>query len=154
MPMITLEIASPDRPDARQLIQELDDYLSGLYPADSNHILDIPALMQPSVRFLLAFADGQSVGCGAVRFMHDYAEIKRMYVRPGGRGLGIGWRLLARLEDIASGQGIATMRLETGIHQPAAIRLYERHGYTKCGPFGDYAADPLSLFYEKQLEVG
>ncbi len=47
--------------------------------------------------------------------------------------------------------GVHSLKLETGIHQPEAIGLYERFGFVRCEPFGDYAPDPLSLFMEKPL---
>lgn len=67
------------------------------------------------------------------------------------RGLKLGRRLLAALEAHAAGLGRRCLRLETGIHQPAAIGLYRAAGYAGCGPFGNYAPDPLSLFMEKTL---
>jgi ribosomal protein S18 acetylase RimI-like enzyme len=72
-------------------------------------------------------------------------------VRPPFRGLGYGKVLLDHLADHARIAGIALLRLETGIHQLAAIRLYERWGFRRIGPFGDYVDDPLSLFYEKRI---
>ncbi len=74
-----------------------------------------------------------------------------MYVRPQFRGLGYGKLLLDRLADHARAAGIALLRLETGIHQLAAIRLYERMGFQRIGPFGDYQDDPLSHFFEKRI---
>ena len=72
-----------------------------------------------------------------------------MYVRPRYRGLGFGKLLLNHLEEYVRQQGIGLVRLETGIHQTAAIQLYERTGYERIGPFGPYKDDPLSVFYEK-----
>jgi putative acetyltransferase len=58
---------------------------------------------------------------------------------------------LSRLEELAIESGYATVRLETGVYQPEAIKLYERKGFVRRGPFGEYTDDPLSLCYEKQL---
>jgi putative acetyltransferase len=63
----------------------------------------------------------------------------------------VGERLLAELERRARVDGLLVLRLETGVRQPAAVRLYERAGYARRGPFGDYSDDPLSLFMEKRL---
>jgi putative acetyltransferase len=74
-----------------------------------------------------------------------------MYIERTSRGLGIGRRLLARIESCATENGLAVLRLETGIRQPEAISLYQSSGYVEIEPFGDYRADPLSLFMEKRL---
>jgi putative acetyltransferase len=59
--------------------------------------------------------------------------------------------LLEHLEDYTRDQQIGLLRLETGIHQHAAIGLYERMGYQPIPPFGAYREDPNSLFFEKQI---
>jgi putative acetyltransferase len=152
MPDITIRIEHPDQPDIRSLIEALDAYLSALYPAESNHLLDIDALAKPDCRFAAARTGGRIAGCGALRLdPAGYGELKRMYVRPEVRGLGLGRRLLAFLESVAMKEGLDRLCLETGIHQPEAIALYRRAGYVERGPFGSYAPDPLSLFMEKRL---
>ena len=74
-----------------------------------------------------------------------------MYVRPQFRGLGFAKLLLNHLADYARSRGVRLLRLETGIHQHAAIGLYERAGFHSIRPFGDYKDDPLSRFYEKRI---
>ena len=74
-----------------------------------------------------------------------------MYVRSRFRGLGYGKLLVDHLADHARAHGVGLLRLETGIHQTAAIRLYEGLGFQRIPPFGDYIDDPLSLFYEKRI---
>lgn len=151
MPDITIEITSPNRPDAITLIQELDDHLKRRYPAESTHLLDINALMQPNITFVLALSNGEAIGCGALRREDGYAEVKRMYVKPSQRGLGVGYKILSRLEELAIESGYTIARLETGVYQPEAIKLYERKGFVRRSPFGEYTDDPLSLCYEKKL---
>lgn len=149
---ITIEIAQPNRPDAVALIQALDDELiSKEYPRESSHRLNIEALMQPNITFVLAFSEGEAVGCGAVRFEEDYAEVKRMYVKPTHQGLGIARLILGKLEALAKQAGFEMSRLETGIYQDAAIKLYERNGYVRRGTFGDYPETPYNIFYEKKI---
>ncbi|GAB3260489.1 GNAT family N-acetyltransferase [Chitinimonas naiadis] len=148
---LQLRRASPRLPEAIALIDALDVYQRALYPAESNHLLDIATLDQPSVSFHLAYVDGEAVGCGAVVSQSGYAELKRMYVVPAARGQGRARALLAALEQAAIAQGHTLLQLETGIHQPEAIGLYRRAGYTDCLPFGDYQPDPLSLFMQKTL---
>ncbi|MCX9157472.1 GNAT family N-acetyltransferase [Niveibacterium sp. 24ML] len=145
--------ADPGEPAIRDLIAELDALMHWLYPAESNHLLDVDALRKPNVRFFAAQLAGDVVGCGAYLACSDYAEIKRMFVAPRCRGLGIARRMLATLEADAVAAGLPFARLETGIHQPEALGLYERAGYCYRPPFGDYAEDPLSVFMEKPLAV-
>ncbi|WP_374603740.1 GNAT family N-acetyltransferase [Niveibacterium sp.] len=145
--------ADPGEPAIRDLIAELDALMHALYPAESNHLLDFETLRQPYVRFLAAQLAGDVVGCGAYVAYSDYAEIKRMFVAPRCRGLGIARRLLATLEADAVKAGLPLTRLETGIHQPEALSLYERAGYRTRPPFGNYAEDPLSVFMEKALHL-
>ena len=74
-----------------------------------------------------------------------------MYVRPQFRGAGLAKLMLKHLTDYVQGQGIGLLRLETGIHQRAAIGSYERVGFRRIPPFGEYQEDPLSRYYEKRL---
>lgn len=148
---IAIDPERPDQPDVIALIKALDDLQLALYPAESNHLVDIDSLLDEHVEFLVARMDGVAVGCGAVLLYDDYGEIKRMMVAPDARGHGLGARVVAALEVATLSRGRSIMRLETGIHQPDAIRLYEKTGYVKRGPFGEYPNDPLSVFMEKHL---
>jgi putative acetyltransferase len=146
---ITLEPA--DQADVIALIDELDAYQKPLYPAESHHGIDIAALSRPNVLFAVARDErGAAVGCGAIVLEAGYGELKRMYVRPAIRGAGIAKSLLATLEAEAAKRECRTLMLETGIRQPEALGLYERLGFVRRGPFGDYAEDPLSVFMEKR----
>lgn len=143
---------SPNQPEVHAMLARLDAYCAALYPAESNHLMDIDALMQGDVLFLVARdVDGSAVGCAALVNREGYGEVKRMFVDEARRGLGTGRQLLEHIGMFAAMSGLRTLRLETGIHQPQAIALYERAGFTRCEPFGDYRPDPLSLFMEKHL---
>ncbi len=143
---------TPDQLDVRAMLDKLDAYCAALYPAESNHLMDIASLMQGDVLFLVARdVGGQAVGCAALVNRGGYGEVKRMYVDEAGRGRGIGRALLEQLTMFARMSGLQVLRLETGIHQPEAIGLYERSGFVRIDPFGDYQPDPLSLFMEKRL---
>jgi len=137
-----------------RLVRLTDEYLGGLYPAESNHLEDIGTLLGPKALMLGAWCDAQLVGCGAVKFMDDdgsYGEIKRVFVQTEHRGKGISKAIMQVLEDELRDRQIRLARLETGISQPEAIGLYRRLGYHERGPFGRYRPDPLSLFMEKTL---
>ncbi|MHB8382053.1 MAG: GNAT family N-acetyltransferase [Candidatus Binataceae bacterium] len=142
----------PAQADVISLIAASDKYLASLYPAESNHSLDIVSLGGSEVTFFVARIDGKAVGCGAIVCPEkQYAEIKRMFVAADARGSGVGRRILRKLETEAFEQGYRVLRLETGVSQPEAIGLYRSAGFIEIEPFGDYVADPLSIFMEKRL---
>lgn len=143
---------SPDQPEVRAMLDRLDAYHAALYPAESNHLLGVDALLREDALFLVARdVEGKAVGCAALVNRGGYGEVKRMYVSEERRGLGTGSQLLEHLTMFARMSGLQSLALETGIHQHQAIRLYERAGFVRREPFGSYQADPLSLFMEKRL---
>jgi putative acetyltransferase len=143
----------PDSSDARALIAELDAYLIPLAPAESRHGYPVEKLIAQGVAFFVVRLDGEPAGCGGVQlFGSEYAELKRMYIRPQYRGLGYAKQLIAFLCDYVRAQGIRVVRLETGVAQTEAARLYERVGFYPIPPFGSYRNDPLSLYYEKRID--
>ena len=146
---------SPKRPDtaeARALIAELDAHLGALYPSESRHGYAVDKLIAQDVAFFLIRHDGAPAGCGGIQlFGNEYAELKRMYVRPQFRGLGLAKAMLTHLAGHARDRGVGLLRLETGIHQLAAIGLYEKEGFRPIPPFGEYTDDPLARFYEKRI---
>ncbi|MEO6280043.1 GNAT family N-acetyltransferase [Roseateles sp.] len=153
--MTTLSFESADQPDVIALIAELDAYQDTLYPPESRHALNLAALTQPNVLFAVARdAAGSAVGCGAVVLGPDFGELKRMFVSPAHRGGGLAKRLLALLEAEAVVRGCGLLTLETGPYQPEALGLYALCGYERCGPYGDYADDPLSVFMHKRIAAG
>ncbi len=152
MTEVSFKPVDPTTPAVAELLAALDAYQSALYPPASVHLLPAAALAGPDATFFGAFAEAQLVGCGGyVNHANEYGELKRMFVRPRVRGLGIGRRLLAALEAHAVSAGLTVLRLETGVSQAEALRLYEWTGYKRRGPFGSYTADPLSVFMEKRL---
>jgi len=149
-----IHLESPQQADVLTLIAELDAYQQSLYPSDSVYSLDLASLAPDSLLFAVARnAAGQAIACGAIVVTPEFGEVKRMYVHPDSRGLGLAKRLLALLEAQALVRGCSLLTLETGIHQPEAIALYARHGYQRRGPYGDYPDDPFSVFMEKPLAV-
>ena len=152
--MITVtRVTIPDA-DVRLLIGELDAELALLTPdCGQRHGLDLDGIFQPHVRFFVARDDGAPVGCGGIALFDDFAEVKRMYVRPAWRGRGVADAIMERL--IAEAAGLSCLRLETGFNFAAATRFYRRHGFVPCDVFGAYAAMPphavaASLFLERR----
>jgi putative acetyltransferase len=147
-----INIETPNQPDVIAMLDRLDAYCAALYPAESNHLMDVAALLGGDVLFLVGRDDGgRAVACGAVVDRGGYGEIKRMYVDDSRRGLGIGRKLLDQLALHAASRGLRALKLETGISQAEAIGLYERVGFVRCAPFGDYQPDPLSIFMGKSI---
>ena len=155
---ISIRRELPTTETASQLIRELDAYLSPMYPEESQHGYSIEKLVEQKVEFFVLYHDERPAGCAGIQFFPDpaepsgtYGELKRMYVRDQFRGLGLGKTLLRHIERVAIERGVVSLRLETGIHQPEAIGLYESGGFRRVPPFGEYREDPLSYFYEKRL---
>ena len=153
---ITVELVPKATDDVRALIDELDRILSAEYPPEQRHGLALDAIFTPDTRFFLACLNGAAAGCAGVAFFADCAEVKRMYVRETARGRGVAQALLARIEEEARDRGFVLLKLETGVRQTAALRLYERAGFQPCEAFGAYATMPpqavaTSVFLQKQL---
>jgi len=149
---ITIQKVDPRDTKVRQLIEELDDYMAQLYPSESNFGLHLEDLVQAPMRFYAVTVDGEMLGCGGF-WLHDgYAEVKRVYIHPSSRGLGLGRKIMAHLEGEMLRESRMIARLETGISQPEALGLYRALGYVDRSAFGDYSTDdPFSVFMEKIL---
>jgi putative acetyltransferase len=146
-----LEIRGADPQEFVSFLRASDDYAASLYPVESNHMLDVETLRQAQMRFFGAYVNGAAKGCGGYWAHEDYVEIKRIFIDPSARGLGLSKALMTAIENAARAAGYKIARLETGIYQPEALGLYSAIGYVNRGPFGDYKLDPLSVFMEKQL---
>ena len=115
----------------------------------SAHALDLGALRAPEVSFWSAWEGDEPVGVGALkRLSAEHGEIKSMYTAEAARGRGVGSALVRYIMAEARARGIQRLSLETGswAYFLPARALYARHGFVECGPFGDYRADPNSVF--------
>jgi putative acetyltransferase len=143
----------PRRADVEGLVRALDAMFENLYPAESNHLLDIETLARPDIRFFVLRERGEALGCGALWIRDDYGEVKRVYVKPEARGRKFGHVILKRLEEEARALGIGLLRLETGVKQPEALGLFKASGFAECNAFGDYPVDDAnSVFMEKRID--
>lgn len=130
----------------------LEEHLADMHatsPPESVHALELSGLTAPGVTFWTARLDGIVVGCVALKELSPGAgELKSMRTSDAARGRGIGTALLTVVLDEARSRGYRRVSLETGTQEffGPAHRLYERHGFTECGPFGDYVLDPHSTF--------
>ena len=111
--------------------------------------------VKDGARFLVAVVDGQAVGCGALQATEDpqVGELKRMYVLPECRGRGVATAVLAGVEQLGTELGYRRIRLATGLRQPEAIALYEKHGYRLMDPYGKYVHQELTRCYDKALSA-
>lgn len=148
--MIKILPGDPRGP-AKRLLEDSHALMERLYPAEANHYLSVDALCVPEVTFLVALRGGDTIGCGAVKAFDTYGELKSVYVDEAARGSGAADALMRGLEDAAREQGLEALKLETGNTLHAAHKLYQRHGFSECGPFGEYGPEPLSIFMEKAL---
>lgn len=139
--------------DFVSLVSQLDIELSIRYATDQEKF-NLLNKMDGSAKVVVAFKDNTAVGCGCFRPGEDSkeAEIKRMYVLPKSRGLGVANLILTELECWAKEEGYSIVKLETGIKQPEAIALYSKLGYTQIENYGPYKHIPVSVCMTKNLE--
>lgn len=149
---LVIQQESPDSSVAVQLITELESHLESFgYPAESRHGYSVDKLIREGVAFFVMHYHDKPVGCGGIQLFTDYGEVKRMFVRPSEQRRGYAEAMLRHLADYATLYGVRRLRLETGIHQIPAIKLYEKFGFQRCGPFGEYREDPNSVYMEMVL---
>jgi ribosomal protein S18 acetylase RimI-like enzyme len=132
----------PRRPDARRAVRAYVAELAQRFEGGFDPGLSISAtddeMSPPAGLFLIAMLHGEPAGCGALKFHPGApAEIKRMWVAPEARGLGLGRRLLAELEARAAARGARALRLETNRVLNEAIGLYRSAGYREVAAFND-----------------
>lgn len=126
--------------EVRQLVGALNDELAALYTPEQRHGLALEALFVPHIRFFVARVEGRPVGCGGVALFDDFAEVKRMFVRPEARGKGVADAIMARLMAETQAAGLPSLRLETGTRSFAAIAFYRKCGFRDCPAFEPYAS--------------
>jgi len=152
--VLSIDIESPRQPDVIALLDEGDAFALELYPAENYYGLDLDALDKPGVALFVARDDSRVVGTAAiVTGLDATAELKRMFVSPSARGLGVATQLLTAVELHARAAGVQRLLLETGEPQAAAIALYSKHGFVHIPQFGQYVGDPTSVCMEKRLVV-
>ncbi|MGC8203058.1 GNAT family N-acetyltransferase [Aliiroseovarius sp. PTFE2010] len=149
--MIIVEQSDPRDPQATALLQSSHALMESLFPPEDNFYLSIDALCAPDIRFFTAREGATILGTGALAIKQGYGEIKSMFVAEPARGRGVADALMRQIEDVARGEGLAALMLETGNVLHAAHALYRRHGFTDRGPFGDYPAATSSIFMEKGI---
>jgi len=149
--VIVVEAGDPFHPAAKVLLEASHALMGELFPSEANHYLSLEALTADGVHFFTARRGDVIVGVGALAERDGYGELKSMFVEEASRGQGIVDAILRQLEDQARTLELPMLRLETGSLLHAAHKVYARHGFKICGPFGDYKASEFSVFMEKSL---
>jgi GNAT superfamily N-acetyltransferase len=145
-----------DSPNARLLVEAVQAEYVVRYGGPDSTPVDPSEFAPPAGQFVIGYLDETAVAMGGLRRHHGGAnavevEIKRMYVAPSARRLGLARLVLSALEERAVALGATRIVLETGQRQPEAITLYQSAGYEPIDGFGHYRDAPLSLSFAKRL---
>ena len=150
---VSIAVESPLQDDVRTLIAALNAHLLTLTPPEFCSHMTVEDMADADTTVFVARDDGDAIACGALRRHGDgIGEVKRMYTVPSRQGEGIGGLILELIEARAREEGVTRLVLETGHVHHAAYRVYERGGFTRCGPVLDYSDTGWSVFYEKALQ--
>ena len=149
---MTIAVESPLQDDVRALIAALNEFLLTITPLEFCSHMTVEQMADADTTVFVARDEGIAVACGALR-RHGggVGEVKRMYTLPSHRGQGLGGRILELIEALARAEGVIRLVLETGHRHEAAWHVYERGGFTRCGPVLDYPLSDYSTFYEKSI---
>ncbi|MFP7671717.1 GNAT family N-acetyltransferase [Marivita sp. S0852] len=146
-------VAQPTQ-DVLDLITRHVQAMASETPEESCHAMRADDLFASDASLFVLKADEKTLGMGAIKpLQHDHAELKSMHTISQARGRGIGNALLEHMLNAARSMGMSRVSLETGSDDAfaPARRLYERHGFVECPPFGDYVEDPYSVFMTRSL---
>jgi GNAT superfamily N-acetyltransferase len=140
-------------PDAAALVRAQEEEVRARGDAGDLAPPRKSAMFDPPDGVFVVMRDGERpLGCaGVCRFDSQRAELKRMFVVPAARGLGLGRLLLERMEDEARDLGYTALVLETITLMSEAIGLYRAAGYTPIEPYGPYEENPTSRCFEKAI---
>lgn len=139
---IELTPADPSSADVERCLQQYYAELAARFPGGfelrADHAPPVGEFAPPTGCMLIARLFGDPVGCGGIRTLEaGVGEIKRMWISPEVRGLGVGRRLLAELEQVARGRKLHTIRLDTNGSLAEALRLYRTCGYREIPRYND-----------------
>ena len=143
-----------DREDVRALLSQHFAEMRAGSPPSACHVLPVDGLKIPEIRFFTLRENGALLGCGALKRLEPgHGEIKSMRTANPALGRGIGKAMLDHIVATARSEGMTRLSLETGSTEQfaAANRLYEKEGFQRTGPFGDYGDTPFTRFFTKEL---
>jgi putative acetyltransferase len=146
---ITIVPGDLDDPRVRVLLAQHVTSARAATAPGSAHALDLEDLKGPEIMFWTAWEEQALLRVAALKVLsHDHGEVKSMHAAPAYRRRGVGRAMLVHIIDVARAMGMSRLSLETGssgFFAPAR-RLYERHGFVECPPFGEYVPNPNSVF--------
>lgn len=143
-----------DRDDVRSLLDQHFLEMRSGSPPEACHVLPANSLNDPEIRFFTLRENGELLGCGALKRLEPgHGEVKSMRTVNSALGRGIGKALLDHIVGAAKSEGMHRLSLETGSTEQfaAALRLYEREGFERCGPFAGYTDTPFTRFFSKEI---
>jgi putative acetyltransferase len=146
-----------DNLESAEIIALLEEHVRRMQatsPPESCHALDLSGLKKPEITFWTVWEGDELAGCGALKEIDPaHAEIKSMRTTDAFLRRGVASHLLDHILDTARTRGYRKLSLETGSMREfaAARRLYEKFGFSECGPFEGYVEDPNSVFMTKQV---
>lgn len=141
-------------PALRAFLQAHLDDMESTAPPESRHALDLTGLQKPGVRLWVALDGDAVIGTAALAPVEPgWEELKSMRTAPDRRGEGIAARMLEHVLADAAARGVGRISLETGSPEffAPARRLYAKHGFAVCEPFGAYVLDPNSVYMTREL---
>tara|TARA_B100000945_G_scaffold297604_1_gene276793 strand:+ start:243 stop:710 length:468 start_codon:yes stop_codon:yes gene_type:complete len=144
-----------DHPEVNELLNDHFIELRAASPEGSTHVLDIPGLKVPSIKFWSLWKDYQLVGCGALKFLDkDHGEFKSIRVHNNFRKKGNGIKVINHLIDEAKKLKIKKLSIETGAGEffNPARKLFDKCGFKPCPPFAHYKEDINSLYFTKLID--
>ena len=149
--MISLVRTNSENPDFLNLVKFLDADLA-VRDGDEHSFYSQFNKVDKIRYVVVAYQDSTAVGCGAIKELSAEAmEIKRMYVQPDLRKLGVATQILSELENWTKELHYRKCILETGRKQPEAIALYSKNGYRRIPNYGQYQGVENSMCFEKLL---
>lgn len=149
--MLLITSEDPTTPDATDLIDALSETLASITGDSGKSSFDPDDVRGPIARFVIArTVEGHAVGCGAFRPLQPgVAEVKRMYAKPGTKGVGLA--VLSHLEREAASLGYEQLWLETRLINERAVAFYEKHGYKRISNFGKYIGNSAAVCFAKSI---
>tara|TARA_Y100001935_G_scaffold38792_1_gene31129 strand:+ start:194 stop:649 length:456 start_codon:yes stop_codon:yes gene_type:complete len=138
-----------DNSEVNELLLYHFKELRSVSPEGSTHVLDIPGLKDPSIKFWSIWEDSKLVGCGAIKlFDQKHGEFKSIRVTNEFRKKGYGEKILKHLLIKARNLNLRKLSIETGSGEffKPARELFQKIGFKKCPPFAHYKEDPNSCY--------
>ncbi len=144
-----------DNPEVNKLLAKHFIELKAASPDGSAHVLDIPGLKDPSIKFWSLWENDRIFGCGALKLLSkDHGEFKSIRIHDNFKNQGKGIKVIKHLIDEAKKLKIKRISLETGASKffDPARKLFEKCDFTPCKPFAHYKEDVNSIYLTKLIE--